>query len=108
VSLQALEFVPCSILSTSWKDVQATIKDRAGKSTAVDILRQFQSSAKTLRLNSLVAGIDNGEALEAARTADIELVSGTAVLPVAQTPFVQRPFTAGELGSIAAGRAASG
>lgn len=93
VALQTLEFVPCSILSTSWKDVQTVISDRAGKCSAIDVLRQFQNSAKTLRFNSLIGGIDTPEALNAALAADIELVSGSAVLPFAETPFAQRAFT---------------
>jgi hypothetical protein len=93
VALQTLEFVSCSILSTSWKDVQTVISDRAGKCSAVDVLRLFQNSAKTLRLNSLIGGIDTPEALNAALVADIELVSGSAVMPFAEAPFAQRAFT---------------
>jgi hypothetical protein len=97
VSLQALEFVPCSILATSWKDVQNLIQERAGKCTAVDVLRPFQNAAKTLRLNSLIAGIDTVDALNAVLAADIELVSGRAVMPFAETPFAQRAFTLAEV-----------
>jgi hypothetical protein len=97
VALQALEFVPCSILATSWKDVQNLIQERAGKCTAVDVLRPFQNAAKTLRLNSLIAGIDTPDALNAALTAEIELVSGSAVMPFAETPFAQRAFTLAEV-----------
>jgi hypothetical protein len=97
VALQSLEFVPCSILATSWKDVQNLIQERAGKCTAVDVLRPFQNSAKTLRLNSLIAGIDTPEALNAALAAEIELVSGSAVMPFAETPFAQRAFTLAEV-----------
>jgi hypothetical protein len=97
VSLQSLEFVPCSILATSWKDVQNLIHERAGKCTAVDVLRPFQNSAKMLRLNSLIAGIDTPEALNAALAAEIELVSGSAVMPFAETPFAQRAFTLSEV-----------
>jgi len=93
VALQSLEFVPCSILSTSWKDVQNVIHDRAGKCSATDVLRLFQNSAKTLKLNSLIAGIDTPEALSAALAADVELVSGSAVMPFSGSPFVQRAFT---------------
>jgi hypothetical protein len=93
VALQTLEFVPCSILATSWKDVQNLINDRAGKCSAIDVLRPFQHSAKTLRLNSLIAGIDTPEALAAALAAEIELVSGSAVMPFAAAPFTQRAFT---------------
>lgn len=93
VALQALEFVPCSILSTSWKDVQTLINERAGKCTAIDVLRPFQNAAKTLRLNSLIAGIDTPDALAAALAAEIELVSGSAVMPFAEVPFLQRTFT---------------
>ena len=93
VALQTLEFVPCSILATSWKDVQNLINDRAGKCSAADVLKPFQHSAKTLRLNSLIAGIDTPEALAAALAAEIELVSGSAVMPFAVAPFAQRAFT---------------
>jgi hypothetical protein len=109
VALQSLEFVPCSILSTSWKDVQIVINDRAGKCTALDVLRLFQNAAKTLRLNSLIAGIDTPEALTAALAADIELVSGSAVMPFAAAPFAQRAFTLNDIrgGGVRTAQAAS-
>jgi hypothetical protein len=109
VALQTLEFVPCSILATSWKDVQNVIIERAGRCNAVDVLRPFQHSAKTLRLNSLIAGIDTPEALNAALTAEVDLVSGSAVLPFAETPFAQRAFTLAELcgGAVRAANVAS-
>jgi hypothetical protein len=107
VAVQSLEFVPCSILSTSWKDVQNLINDRAGKCTAVDVLRPFQHAAKALRLKSLIAGIDTPEALTAALAADVELVSGSAVMPFAETPFAQRAFTLNDVRGQKPARAAS-
>jgi hypothetical protein len=67
--------------------------DRVATRSEGGLARQFSQSAKTLRLNSLITGVDTARALEIALAADVEFVSGTAVLPASDTPFKQRSLT---------------
>lgn len=94
VEFATFEFVPCSILSTSWRDIQnAMTSDRNAARSASAIARQFSQSAKSLRVNSLIAGVDTAEALETALAADVEFVSGAAILGAGDEPFKQRALS---------------
>jgi hypothetical protein len=105
VDLPSFEFVPASILSTSWKQITSTADARR---SADALTKQFCQSARMLRLNGLVANVDTTEALDAALAAGAEFISGAAIAPAATEPFAQVPVTlqdirAGNRRSIATG-----
>jgi hypothetical protein len=99
VEFATFEFVPSSILSTSWTDIRTAVKGERGARSEGGLARQFSQSAKNLRLNSLITGVDTPQALEVALAADVEFVSGTAVLPASDTPFRQRSLLLADMGS---------
>lgn len=109
VDIACFEFVPCSILSTSWKQITGTADARR---SAAALTKQFCQSARLLRLNSLVANVDTTEALDAAMAAGAEFISGVAVAPAIKTPFTQRPVTLNDIRTsrtqVAAGGASRG
>lgn len=92
-----LEFVPCSILSTSWKDISHALNGERAGQTASAVAKQFAQLAKMQRLNGLISGIDTPEALEVAITSGVEFISGAAVLPLSRAPFGQRQLTLAEI-----------
>lgn len=95
VEHSAFEFVPCSILSTSWKDIHHF--SHGDPKACEQMLRAFCLSAKRLRLNALVEGLEDQPILDAAITAGVDFASGEAVLPFSQTPLHQRPLTLGDI-----------
>jgi hypothetical protein len=94
---RTFEFVPCSILSTSWKDIERTVTADRAVRTPAGLAKQFSQSAKLLRLNSLISGVDTREAFEAVIGAGVEFISGASVLPFADKPFGQRQLTLSEV-----------
>jgi hypothetical protein len=90
---RTFEFVPCSILSTSWKDIERTVNADRAVRTPAGLAKQFSQSAKLLRQNSLITGIDARESLDAVIGAGVEFISGAAVLPFSDKPFGQRQLT---------------
>lgn len=95
VEHSAFEFVPCSILSTSWKDIHHF--SHGDPKASEQMLRAFSRSAKRLRLNALVEGLEDQQMLESAIAAGIDFASGEVVQPYSQTPFHQRPLTLGDI-----------
>lgn len=95
VEHSAFEFVQCSILSTSWKDIHHF--SHGDPKACEHMLRAFCQAAKRLRLNALVEGLEDQPMLEAAIAAGIDFASGEAVLPFSATPYLQRPLTLGDI-----------
>lgn len=91
VDLRSLEFVPCSILATSWKDVTQMVNQDAR--AAEKIVSTFCQSARALRLNSLVEGVDSPAAFEIVAQAGVEFMSGAAITAPEKVPFPQRPLS---------------
>ena len=79
VDLRSLQFVPCSILATSWKDI-AQIVNRDARA-AEKAASTFCQSARTISANSLIDGVDSPAAFEIALCAVAEFLSGIAVCP---------------------------
>ena len=90
VDLRSLEFVPCSILATSWKDIAQTANQDPRASERV--VSAFCQSARTLRANSLIEGVDSPGAFEIVASAGAEFMSGPAVTAPEKVPFAQRPL----------------
>lgn len=85
-----LEFVPCSIISTSWRDIERQASgDARSQRTAVDLVRAYCQTAKRLRTNALIEGLDTPAALDTAIAAGVDFASGAAIRPSGSAPFVQ-------------------
>jgi hypothetical protein len=94
VDMPSFEFVPCSILATSWMQVTAAADARRPASA---VIKQFCQSARLLHLNSLVTNVDTPAALDATLAAGPEFISGAAVCSAAKAPFAQRPVPLDDL-----------
>lgn len=91
VDPRTLEYVPCSILAMSWSDVVHA----AGNNTLAceRVVRQFCNTARALRANSLIVGIDSPAAFEVAATGNPQFMSGHAVIPAASVAPKQHCVT---------------
>jgi EAL domain-containing protein (putative c-di-GMP-specific phosphodiesterase class I) len=90
--------VPCSILSTSWSDIAYLAgRDPRGQRQPLEIARQFCQSAKKLRVNALIEGLNAPAMLDAAIGAGADFASGSAIMPLGDAPLGQSALTIGEI-----------
>lgn len=92
--LKRFEFVACSILVTSWRDV---VKVAGPGQGAVRTLNAFCQSVKNIKLNSLIDGVDTPEAYAASVGAGADFICGNVIGPKSRTPISQFKLTNAEI-----------
>jgi hypothetical protein len=95
IDLRSMEFVPCSIVATSWKDVAQTVGQDAR--AAEKLIAAFCQTARILRANTLVEAVDSPAAFEICMNLGVEFLSGAAIMAPDKKPFPQRPLLAADI-----------
>jgi len=91
IDIQTFDCVPSSILSTSWREIEHAVGE--GRTRRAEATAQFCQTARRLKLNALIEGVETNEALDAAIAAGADFLSGGAIRPASQAPLDQQPLT---------------